>query len=1015
MTKLTPFALRDAPALIETVFPVQKVSWEAQKERKAGAGQTLTTLGSYWKGRKPLILVRACILGLLLPSTDDPEQDLLIYEMLMGFDINGLAKRALEQKKLSPKDIAAKISHPDPTQHFVFSPEAAFNEVSEKGPITFPLKLDELGLSIRWKRDVAEEEKIILIAKALATFPDYFSRAKLCKRPEEVDQTWLYNQVWPSVNKHYKYLGVNASSHQDLVEQLGILRFGERPKVGDTFCGGGSIPFEAARLGCDVNASDLNPIACMLTWCALNIIGAQREKRNDIEQAQKSVAKAIDAEICALGIEHDTEGNRAKAYLYCLETRCPETGWMVPMAPNWIISKTRNVVAKLVPIASEKRFSIEIHSGVSKAEMKLAEQGTIRKGSLNYEIEGKHYSTPIKTLRGDYKDEKGANRNRLRQWKIGDFKPASDDVFQERLYAIQWIDADTIKTTRPKTFFRAVSEHDIEIEERVDAIVSENLTQWQAEGLVPDMAIEPGYNTDQPIRERGWTYWHHLYNARQLLFFSLFRINAQRKSTLQELYYQIAKGLDRSTKLCRWTPGSPGKPGVAVTAEKVAQVFDNQALNTFYNYSARSTFEMLGFMERYEMATAEFQGTTSIKTIDACQVSEPSHIWMTDPPYADAVHYHEITEFFISWLRKNPPGEFNQWTWDSRRAFAIKGSGDDFRRGMVEAYSAMAKHMPDNGRQCVMFTHQDAGVWSDMVGIFWAAGLQVTAAWYIATETSSELKKGGYVQGTVTLLLRKRPSGERHGFRQELLPAVRAEVKAQIEQMMNLNDDIDNKHGEPVFNDSDLQMAGYAAALKVLTGYTHVDGEDVTGFTLRPRRKGETTVVDAIVQQASEAANSLLVPEGLSASTWGKISGVQRFYFRMLDMETTGARKLDNYQNFAKAFRVADYSSLMASIKANEAALKQPEQFTSRELGDSTELGATWLGRVIVGIQQVLAEVEPQTVVNQMSEELPAFLENRLALVDLLRFLEKKTQDANTRDAAELLANQIQNRRVLGQ
>jgi len=91
MTKLTPFALRDAPALIETVFPVQKVSWEAQKERKAGAGQTLTTLGSYWKGRKPLILVRACILGLLLPSTDDPEQDLLIYEMLMGFDINGLA------------------------------------------------------------------------------------------------------------------------------------------------------------------------------------------------------------------------------------------------------------------------------------------------------------------------------------------------------------------------------------------------------------------------------------------------------------------------------------------------------------------------------------------------------------------------------------------------------------------------------------------------------------------------------------------------------------------------------------------------------------------------------------------------------------------------------------------------------------------------------------------------------------------------------------------------------------
>ena len=49
--KLTPLALKDAPALIEAVFPAQKVSFEAQRERKAGAGPTLTVLGSYWKER----------------------------------------------------------------------------------------------------------------------------------------------------------------------------------------------------------------------------------------------------------------------------------------------------------------------------------------------------------------------------------------------------------------------------------------------------------------------------------------------------------------------------------------------------------------------------------------------------------------------------------------------------------------------------------------------------------------------------------------------------------------------------------------------------------------------------------------------------------------------------------------------------------------------------------------------------------------------------------------------------
>ena len=197
------------------------------------------------------------------------------------------------------------------------------------------------------------------------------------RRPEECDEAELLAPIWAEVNEH---LGTSAQSLPELVEQMGIARFGHRPKVADTFCGGGSIPFEAARIGCDVYASDLNPIACMLTWGAFNIIGASYEKRAEIEGAQKEVAAAVDAEITRLGIEHDKDGNRAKAYLYCLETRCPKTGWMVPMAPSWVISKTRSVVAKLVPDHAAKRYDIEIHAGVSAAEMAEAEQGTVQRG-----------------------------------------------------------------------------------------------------------------------------------------------------------------------------------------------------------------------------------------------------------------------------------------------------------------------------------------------------------------------------------------------------------------------------------------------------------------------------------------------------------------------------------------------------------------------------------------------------------------------------------------------------------
>ena len=83
------------------------------------------------------------------------------------------------------------------------------------------------------------------------------------------------------------------NSFPELVEQLGIMRFGHRPRVADTFCGSGQIPFEAARLGCDVYASDLNPVACMLTWGAFNIVGGSLESREKLANDQQKLASRV--------------------------------------------------------------------------------------------------------------------------------------------------------------------------------------------------------------------------------------------------------------------------------------------------------------------------------------------------------------------------------------------------------------------------------------------------------------------------------------------------------------------------------------------------------------------------------------------------------------------------------------------------------------------------------------------------------------------------------------------------
>ncbi len=235
------------------------------------------------------------------------------------------------------------------------------------------MEAEEKGLKLSWKRGISDAAKADVYTLALATLPTYEERSLLCKRPEEVDQAFLLAPVWLKVSERLGRFGITAGSMEQLVEQLGVLRYGHRPKVGDTFAGGGSIPFESARMGCDVYASDLNPIACMLNWGNVNIIGATPKRRAEIEESQQLVAQAVNKEITALGIEHDAQGNRAKAYLYCLEARCPDTGWMVPLSPSWVISKPNSVIATLVPDHQSKRFKIEIKTGATAAEMKCAD------------------------------------------------------------------------------------------------------------------------------------------------------------------------------------------------------------------------------------------------------------------------------------------------------------------------------------------------------------------------------------------------------------------------------------------------------------------------------------------------------------------------------------------------------------------------------------------------------------------------------------------------------------------
>lgn len=1005
MNKLEPYALKDVPNLIESgIFPVQKLSYEAQRERKSVHGQTLTSLGTYWKGRKPLILVRAIILGLLLPRTDNLPDDLKVFEKLLAFDDGGLARRALAKGSIKPKDILCSDVSISNVQNLFTLPNSLrqrIKKLPEDVRSSLETSKSELN-SVRWNKNITQSQKLILIERYLSKLESYTKKASLCKRPEEVNQDWLYENIWPVVCKHYSNWHIDANSFPELIEQFGILRYGRKPRVGDPFAGGGSIPYESGRLGCDVWAADLNPIACMLNWGAFNIIGASQSKRKELQEELNTVRTSIQHEMDSLAYEINSENNRAKAYLYCTEVKCPQTNWSIPVSSSWVLSESKSIIVEMHQNSRTNSFDLTVKYGANKDDLEKARKGTVQNGKVVYSLNNKTFETPFQLLRGDYVDVEGNKHNDLRLWTKSDLAPIDSDVFKERLYAVQWTKAKN-HGERQYTYFTEPTDQDNLQEQWVHELVSNNLSEWQDQGLIPSSEIECGRITSEPIRSRGWSHWHHFFNPRQLFFLKCLMYHSKNSRFPAETLVFATRLIDWSNRGCRW------KASDAVSSS----LFYNQLLNTLWNYGARSSFDLLG---QWKIDTESFESIDSKYFNISCAPAsecEPSDLFITDPPYADAVSYHEITEFFISWMQGELPSPFNKWVWDSRRALAIKGIGYEFRQKMTEAYSNMSNRMPEHGYQCVMFTHSSVKVWGDITKILWASGLQVVTAWCVATETATPFRDGNHIQGTVLLILKKRSNESRAGYKHIISAKIYSEVENQVSMMLNLGERTKDNLSETPFSNFDIKLAGQAAALKVLTSYTNINGEDVSSFALRSENISVSNVVEEFIDEAVKIADSMLYPDKISKNAWFKLTGIEKFYLQMMDNNST---KLDTYQKYAKLYRVVDYGQLMSCKIANRAKLKLISEFTSRDLAISSQFGKTWLARLITAIQQtVSSEIGNDLVLSELRRSVSDFLLARDDLICLLEFIEVKSSESDMRDAATLLKGQLRNLRIFNQ
>jgi putative DNA methylase len=585
----------------------------------------------------------------------------------------------------------------------------------------------------------------------------------------------------------------------------------------------------------------------------------------------------------------------------------------------------------------------------------------------------------ISGIRGDRKID-GKTVYGLKLWDNDDLVPRPDDVFQERLYCVRWVETYLEKNRHGKLVektrrhYCSVTEDDIKREKQVLKLLRERFSEWQEKGYIPCRKIERGgVKTEEPIRTRGWTHWHHLFNPRQLLVHGVL---AEGYILLRNIYIaamttSLMRLTNWNSKFIQWLSTRPG--------EGSAQSFSNQALNPFFNYSTRSLKSLFSVWFSNNPCI-KILGSCNIKTKDARSVSIFNHLWITDPPYADAINYHELTDFFLAWYEKHLPKAFPDWYTDTRKALAVRGSGEDFKRAMVEIYKNLTNHMPDNGIQMVQFTHQDSSVWADLAMILWAANLKVTAAWTIATETSSGLKKGNYVQGTVLLILRKRLSNKT-AFLDEIYPEIEDEVRRQLDHMMEIDDKDD-----PNFADTDYQLAAYAAALRVLTQYSDIEGQDIRHELFRQREPGEKTAFEKVIDRAVEIASDHLVPAGIHRQYWKALSAPERLYLKGLELEKHMEARSGAFQELAKGFGVRDYTLLYATTKANMVRFKTATEFKKSHL-DGINFSGSLTRSILFAIHETVKTEDAREGLKWFHAEIDNYWNQRKLIIAILKYL----------------------------
>lgn len=665
---------------------------------------------------------------------------------------------------------------------------------------------------------------------------------------------------------------------------------GRSPKVLDCFAGGGSIPLEALRLGCETYALEYNPVAVLILKAVLEY--PQKYRHLKVKEKDENIQKTLEnkeytKEISKLIYDvktwgkwvlgearkeignfypPDPDGSIPVGYIWARTIKCqnPSCGVEIPLIRQfWLAKKeSKRVALKMVVDKENKKINFRIVKG---KEIDFdPSQGTIRKATVLCPVCGSGLSD--KEVRKQFQEGKAGQR-----------------MIAVVLYHLK---------SRGKAY-RIATEKDVEIfkeaEKYLEKKRQELFDKWGFDPVPDEPTPEgkgPGAERAFSVRNYALNTWGDLFNSRQKLALITLveKVRQAHGKMIEEGYDEeyakavisyLALGVDMTAaftnSLARWEN----------TSEAIKQLYSRQALPMLWDFVEANPFSGAsgGYetgMEYYLKVLDHCSHTTSTSAIvthsSATSLPYPDNYFdavITDPPYYDNVPYSYLSDFFYVWLKRTIgdlyPNLFaTPLTPKSEEIVAYSHGEGGFEGGkkffedmITRAFQEINRVLKPDGVAVIVFAYKSTEAWETIIKSLLKSGLVLTASWPIHTEMKARLraKESAALASSIYMVCRKRRKEETAYFNE-----IKEEIERRIREKLT-------QFWEQGISGADFFVSAIGPAIEVFGQYSRVE-----------KLSGEEVSVKELLEYVRKIVSEFALERVLKRADLGGVDAETRFY-----------------------------------------------------------------------------------------------------------------------------------------